>query len=157
MDQARDGNFLCTDAEESAVVRADSASGRVRLIPTITPWAYPRRGYRDDANRFWFGEFYADKIGVLDLNTDTVKEYETTPKYISPYYARPDKNGNIWVSSTGSDRVLSLDPKSGEVIQYLMPVYYDARKVVVDLSAGKTTVWLPNKNLAQLIRIEVPD
>jgi hypothetical protein len=38
-----------------------------------------------------------------------------------------------------------------------MPVYYDARKVVVDLSAATTTVWLANKNSGQLIRVEVPD
>jgi len=61
------------------------------------------------------------------------------------------------VSSTGSDRLLRLDPQTGEILQYLMPVAYDARKVVVDLSAKVTTVWLPNKNAAQLIRIEVPD
>ena len=157
MDQDQSGHFLCTDPSASAVMRADAGSGRLKLIPTITPFAYPRRGYRDDHNRFWFGEFYADKIGVIDLNTDTVKEYDTASKYLSPYYARPDKNGKIWVSSTGSDRLLRLDPGTGEILQYLMPVAYDARKVVVDLSAAVTTVWLPNKNAAQLIRVEVPD
>jgi streptogramin lyase len=157
MDQDLAGNFLCTNPGGSLLVRADFVSGRVRMIPTLTPFAYPRRGYRDDRNRFWFGEFYADKIGVIDLNTDTVKEYETNTKYISPYYARPDKEGNIWISSTGSDRLLRLNPATGEFLQYLMPVAYDARKVVVDMTARTTTVWLPNKNAAQLIRVEVPD
>jgi hypothetical protein len=36
-----------------------------------------------------------------------------------------------------------------------MPVTYDARKVIVDNSADRITVWLPNKNQGQLIRIEV--
>jgi streptogramin lyase len=156
-DQDLDGNFICTNPGGSLLVRADHATGHVHVIPTITPAAFPRRGYRDDQNRFWFGEFYADKIGVIDLNTDTVKEYDTKSKYISPYYARPDKNGNIWVSSTGTDRLLRLDPKTGEITQYLMPVPYDARKVVVDMNAKNTTVWLPNKNAAQLVRVEVYD
>jgi hypothetical protein len=38
-----------------------------------------------------------------------------------------------------------------------MPAYYDARKVVVDRSAGVPTVWLSNKNTAQLIRVEARD
>lgn len=157
MDQDRNGDFLCTAPEPSAIVRADLRTGKSRLIPTPTPIAYPRRGYRDDQNRFWFGEFYADKIGMIDLNTDKIREFPVGVKWISPYYARPDAKGRVWVSANGSDRLLRLDPKTGEIVQYLMPVSYDARKVVVDVRAAKTTVWLPNKNAAQLVRIEIPD
>jgi len=156
MDQDMDGNFLCTVPEASAIARTD-AEGNVRMIPTPTPRAYPRRGYRDEKNQFWFTEFFADNIAVIDLNTDTIKEFPVTPKYISPYYARPDRTGKIWVSSTGSDRLLRLNPVTGDIVQYLMPVTYDARKVVVDNSADRITVWLPNKNLGQLIRVEVED
>lgn len=157
MDQDANGDFLCTAPEPSGIVRADLRTGKARLIPTPTPIAYPRRGYRDNQNRFWFGEFYADNIGVIDLNTDKIREFPVGVKWMSPYYARPDAKGRIWVSSTGSDRLLRLDPQTGQITQYLMPVSYDARKVVVDVRAAKTTVWLPNKNAAQLIRVEVPD
>jgi virginiamycin B lyase len=157
MDQDAAGNFICTNPIGSSLVRADLASGQSRLIATPTPFAYPRRGFRDPQNRFWFSEFFADKIGVLDLATDKITEYPVGAKYISPYYARPDKKGRIWVSSNGSDRLLRLDPANGQVTEYLMPVYYDARKIVVDLTAAKTTVWLANKNAGQLIRVEVPD
>jgi len=51
--------------------------------------------------------------------------------------------------------LLRLDPSSGDVVSYLMPVYYDARKVVVDESSAHTVVWLPNKNSAELIRVEL--
>ncbi len=156
MDQDTAGRFLCTVPEPSAIARIDDA-GQVRLIPTPTPRAYPRRGYRDDDNRFWFGEFYGDRIGVIDLGTDRITEYPVAPKYISPYYARPDGKGHVFASSTGSDRLLRLDPRTGEVVQYLLPVTYDSRKVVVDRRAKITTVWLPNKNHAQLIRVEVPE
>jgi streptogramin lyase len=52
---------------------------------------------------------------------------------------------------------MRINPKTGETSEYLLPVYYDARKVVVDPSTANTNVWLPNKNLAQLIRIEPLD
>ena len=157
MDQDAKGDFLCTAPEPSGIVRADLRSGKARMISTPTPFAYPRRGYRDAHNRFWFGEFYADNIGVIDLETDTIREYPVGIKWISPYYARPDTKGRVWISATGSDRLLRLNPATGQVVQYLMPVSYDARKVVVDVHAGRTTVWLPNKNAGSLVRVEVPD
>jgi streptogramin lyase len=154
MDQDAEGNFLCTAPEASSIARSDG-KGNVRLVTTPTPNAYPRRGYRDDNNHFWFTEFFADKVGVINLDTDKIMEYPLGPRYISPYYARPDRTGKIWISSTGSDRLLRLDPETGKVVKYLMPVEYDARKVVVDNSADRITVWLPNKNQGQLIRVEV--
>ena len=154
MDQDAEGNFLCTAPEASSIARSDG-EGNVRLVPTLTPNAYPRRGYRDDNNHFWFTEFFADNVASIDLDTDQITEYPIQPRYISPYYARPDRNGKIWISSTGSDRLLRLDPETGNIVKYLMPVTYDARKVIVDNSADRITVWLPNKNQGQLIRIEV--
>jgi streptogramin lyase len=154
MDQDAQGNFLCTAPEASAIVRSDG-QGNVRLVPTLTPNAYPRRGYRDTNNGFWFTEFFADNVAVINLDNDEITEFPLQPRHISPYYARPDRSGKIWISSTGSDRLLRLDPETGKVVSYLMPVEYDARKVVVDNSADRITVWLPNKNHGQLIRVEV--
>ena len=156
MDQDAQGNFLCTAPEASAIARSDG-QGNVRLIPTPTPNAYPRRGYRDSNNHFWFTEFFADNVAMIDLDSDKITEYPLQPRHISPYYARPDRTGKIWISSTGSDRLLRLNPVTGKVVKYLMPVPYDARKVVVDNSADRITVWLPNKNHGQLIRVEVAD
>ena len=155
MDQDADGRFLCTAPEPSAIARADN-EGRVRLVYTPTRHAYPRRGYRDDQNRFWFAEFYADKVGMIDLSTDQITEYPLNEPFLFPYYARPDNAGRVWISSTGSDYLLKLDIASGQFTRYLMPVEYDARKVVVDEQATHTTIWLPNKNAGQLIRVEVP-
>lgn len=155
MDQDQDGNFLCTASVPSGIIRGNRETGESVFYPTPTRHAYPRRGYRDNQNRFWFSEFYADNIGVMDLNTNHIKEFAVGPQYISPYYARPDNRGYIWSSALGSDRLLRLDPSSGDVVSYLMPVYYDARKVVVDESSAHTVVWLPNKNSAELIRVEL--
>jgi streptogramin lyase len=157
MEQDKDGNFLCPTPEASAITRVDRKTGKVRMIPTPTPNAYPRRGYRDPQNRFWFSEFYADKIGVIDLNTDKITEYQMPAKYISPYFARADRFGTVWASSTGSDRLLRLDPATGKVLQYLLPVAYDARKIVIDDHAPRPTIWIPNKNRGELIRVEALD
>jgi virginiamycin B lyase len=157
MDRDSNDNFVCTDFFGSNIVYVDTLARTVSIYPTPTPWSFPRRGYFDREDRFWFGEFYADKIGVFNAKTREILEYPVPTKYISPYYARPDDRGNVWVSSNGSDRVIRLDDRTGDTVQYLLPVYCDARKLVVDRSAPRTTIWLPNKNTAQLIRVEFLD
>jgi len=141
----------------SGIVGIDASTGRARFHPTPTPDAFPRRGYIDAQDRFWFGEFFGDKIGVFDIRAGTFREFPTAHPFSAVYYARPDKDGHVWASSNGSDRVLRLDPQTGEMLEYLMPVYYDARKVVADNSTPRATIWLPNKNMGQIIRIEPLD
>ena len=127
------------------------------MYPTPTPNAAPRRGRADDRGRFWFAEFWGDRIGVFDPGTKSIREFPYSTKYMSAYSVAADRNGEAWGSSTGSDRLVRVNPKTGETTEYLMPVYYDARKVEVDPSTKTTTIWLPNKNLSQLIRIEPQD
>lgn len=150
-------NLVCADFYGGQVIVLDAKTGKTTAVPTPTPFSGPRRGRSDASGRFWFGEFWGDKVAVFDPRTKTIREFPASEKYMSTYAAAPDRKGEAWASSTGSDRVLRVNPKSGEVTEYLMPVYYDARKVVVDPSTTKTTIWLPNKNLAQLIRIEPLD
>lgn len=150
-------NFLCNDFYGSNIIKVNGKTGATDVYPTPTPYAAPRRGRPDAQGRYWFAEFWGDKVGVLDPKTQSIKEFGFSTKYMSPYAAAPDYDGQVWVSSNGSDRVMRVNPTTGETLEYLMPVYYDARKVVVDPSTEHTTIWLPNKNLAQLIRIEVPN
>ena len=150
-------NAYFMDFGGSSIGRIDAKSGEATIFATPTKSAFPRRGRMDGQDRLWFAEFYADKIGVFDTKTERFQEFPIDQPYISPYFARPVRNGDLWTSSHGSDRLLRLDPNTGEIVQYLMPSYYDARKVVVDETAGQVTVWLPNKNTGQLIRVEPLD
>src|SRR5262249_32153170 len=151
------GNFICNDFYGSNIIAVDAKSGAAKVYPTPTPHAAPRRGRLDDQGRYWFGEFWGDRIGMLDFKTQTIREFPFSATYSSGYGAAGDRNGDGWATSNGSDHVIRVNPSTGETIEYLMPVYLDARKVVVDPSTTKTTIWLPNKNLAQLIRIEPLD
>jgi streptogramin lyase len=150
-------NMICADFHGSNIIVVNAKTGATRVYPTPTPNAAPRRGRADADGRFWFGEFWGDKVGLFDAKTGAIREFPFSTKYMSAYAAAPDAHGEGWASSTGSDRVMRINPNTGETTEYLMPVYYDARKVVVDPSTKRTTIWLPNKNLAQLIRIEPLD
>lgn len=157
IDMDSKNNAYFEDFGSSNIGRIDNATGAVTLIPTPTPNAFPRRGSMDAQDRLWFSEFLADKIGRLDTATGRIDEFPVPRLYISPYFVRPDSRGDIWSSSLGSDRLLRMNPATGEFAEYLMPVYYDARKVVLDRSSRTTTLWLPNKNSSQLIRVQPLD
>lgn len=157
IDRDPQDNLICNDFYGSSIIVLDAKTGATRVYPTPTPNAGPRRGRADGEGRYWFGEFWGDKVGLLDLKTGAMREFPFSTKYMSAYAAAPDARGEAWVSSNGSDRVMRVNPKTGETTEYLLPVYYDSRKVVVDPSTSRTTVWLANKNLAQLIRIEPLD
>jgi len=157
IEQDLQGNFLCADFYDSSIVRVDAKTGARTEFHTPTPNAAPRRGHTDGQGRFWFGEFWGDKIGMLDFKSGNIREFSYSAKYASAYAATGDQHGEGWGTSQGSDRVLRANPATGETTEYLMPVYTDARKIVLDPSTTKTTLWLPNKNLAQLIRIEPQD
>ena len=146
-----------TPAGQHYVIRIDGETGEATFTPTPTAKSFPRRGAMDPQDRFWFGEFWADNIGMLDTKTGRIEEFPFGIKYFGAYFARPDKNGEVWVSSVGSDRVARFTPETGEMTHYLMPAYYDSRKVVADPSTENVTLWLPNKNMSELIRIEPLD
>ena len=110
------GNAYALDWLGSYIVAIDSASGAMKFVPTPTRNASPRRGKMDPQDRFWFTEYTGDRIGMFDTRNDQIKEWPV-PKYTTPYAAsRPDKNGFVYVTSNMSERVLRLDPRTGEII-----------------------------------------
>jgi virginiamycin B lyase len=157
IDRDPDDNFICADFFASNIITMDAKTGKTHVYPTPTPHAGPRRGHADEQGRFWFAEFLADKVGRFEPKGGRITEFPMSTKYMSAYAAVPDHTGSAWATSTGSDRVVRINPATREMVEYLMPVYYDARTIRVDPSTKTPTVWLPNKNLSQLIRIELPE
>ena len=156
IDRDAENNAWYQDFGSHNIGTINGKTGKVTLYPTPTPNAFPRRGNTDAQGRFWFGEFFADNLAYFDTKA---KKFEEIPmrQYAQPYYARPVPNGEIWTSSLGTDRVYRFNPKTKEFVEYLMPVYYDSRKVAFDPSSPSTTIWLPSKNTAQMIRVQPLD
>ena len=151
------GTYWETPGESHYVWRVDARTGASTYVQTPTPKAFPRRGAVDAQDRFWFGEFWGDSIGMLDTKTMRIQEFPVGVKYISPYAAIADRNGDVWASSNGSDRLIRLNPKTGETTLYLMPEYYDSRKIDADTSASRVTIWVASKNTSFLARVEPLD
>ena len=126
-------------------------------VPVPSPSPKARRGRMDSQDRFWFAEFNADKIGMFDTRTETFKEFPLR-QYSRPYTASvPDKNGYIYSPSGMSDRLMRLDPKTGEVVEFLMPTELDTKKIAIDPSTSRVTLWMANTRAARIVRAEMLD
>ena len=147
-----------TDFPASTIVRADPETGEVRYWPTLTPDAVPRRGRMDAEDRFWFAEYFGDAIGMFDTRTEAMHEFPMPRRWTTPYTASaPDKDGYVYAPSNMSERLMRLDPATGDVIEYQMPTDFDTKKVLHDPSTDRTTLWMANTRNARLVRVEPLD
>ena len=74
----------------------DAATKQFKFIKVPTKDGMPRRGRMDKQDRFWFSEYRGNKIGMLDMKTDTIREYE---RYLRDYpggYHRRDAERRIY-------------------------------------------------------------
>jgi virginiamycin B lyase len=56
-----------------------------------------------------------------------------------------------------SDRVVRLDPKTGNVTEYPLPKFTNIRKVYVDNSTTPVTFWAGSNHGASIVRVEPLD
>ena len=139
------------------VVAVDGTTGVMQFIPIPTKWSLPRRGRMDSQGRYWFAQYFGDRIGMFDSRTKTVQEWPVRT-YSTPYTASvPDRNGYVYAASNMSERVIQLDPTTGEVIEYLMPTQFDSKKIAVHPAMDRTEIWMANTRNARLIKLEPLD
>ena len=74
--------------------------------------------------------------------------------FSGPYDAVLDKNGDVWTGGMTNDRVGRLNPKTGEIIEYLLPRSTNIRMVDVDNSTKPATLWIGNNHGVSLIKVE---
>ena len=84
-------------------------------------------------------------------------EWKLPTPWTAPYYVTWDKNGELWTGGMTTDRVVRLDPKTGETIEYLMPNDTNIRRVFVDNSTTPVTFWTGGNHTARVVRVEPLD
>jgi streptogramin lyase len=56
-----------------------------------------------------------------------------------------------------TDRIIRLDPKNGQVTEYLLPRATNIRRVFVDNSTTPVTFWVGNTHGASIVKLEPLD
>src|ERR1700680_3717520 len=120
-------------AEERAEERVRIALSAVseptvsELKVNIREWTVPTKGAHphDPAvapdGSLWFTEQLQNKLGRLDPESGTFKEYALKIEDSGPHGLVADADGNIWFTGNAKGYIGKLDPKTGDVKVYKMP------------------------------------
>lgn len=153
------GNGYISDfGGTSHVISVDGKTGEAKFWPTPTQNAGARRGQVDAQDRYWFAEYRGNKAAMFDTKTNKFQEWPLPVPFTYPYTSSaPDKNGRVYLSSNMSERLIRLDPKTSETVEYLIPTAFDSKKILYDPTASRTTIWMSNKRTARFLRVELLD
>jgi virginiamycin B lyase len=147
------GNPYAPDIGGSYIIGIDAKTGAVKFFQVPTPRSSPRRGRMDAQDRFWFAEYTGDKIGMFDTRAETFQEWPMARKYTTPYaVSAPDRNGYVYTTSNMSERLIRLDPRTGDTVEYQIPTEFDSKKLTYD--ATGVTLWMVNTRTARLMKVE---
>ena len=149
-------NLWMAEFTEGHLGKIDAKTTNVTWYPIPTPHARARRMQIDDQDRVLVTEYRASKVALFDTKTEQFTEYNL-PEYTFPYRANFDKNGELWASTMHTDRVVRLDLKTGQAVQYLMPTDTNMRTVFVDNSTTPVTFWVGSNHDHRLVQVEPLD
>src|SRR5579864_1129209 len=152
------GNPYAPDIGGSYIIGIDAKTGEAKFWQVPTPRSSPRRGRMDAQDRFWFAEYTGDKIGMFDTRTEKFQEWPMPRKYTTPYaVSAPDRNGYVYATSNMSERLMRLNPKTGEVVEYQIPTEFDSKKITYDPTTSRLTLWMVNTRTARMMKVEPLD
>ena len=149
-------NLWMAEFTEGHLGKIDAKTGAVTWYATPTAHARARRIEIDDQDRIMVTEYRGNKVAVFDTKTEQFTEV-ALPPYTFPYRANFDKNGEIWASTMSTDRVVRINPKTAEAVQYLMPSDTNMRTVFVDNSTTPVTFWVGSNHDHRLVKVEPLD
>jgi virginiamycin B lyase len=149
-------NIWFFDFADRNVGRTDKSTGVTTLFAVPTPASRPRRGHMDALGRITFAEFAADRVGVMDIKTEQIREWPL-PANFSPYDAVMDHNGEVWTGGMNADTIFRIDTRTGQSVGYLLPESTNIRRVTVDNSTTPVTFWVGNNHRGKIIKLEPLD
>jgi len=154
----RYNNLYMLEYGNTNIGRLDAKTNVAKIWPTPSPRSRPRRGRFDEEGRLWFGEYGANAIGMFDPPTELIKEWKMPTPWSQPYDVAPSKGAtDVWTGSMLTDQVARLNPKTDEIVEYLLPRSTNIRRVFVDSSGSQQVLWVGSNHGASIIRLEPLD
>ena len=150
------GTGYWADLAGGNIGEMDAKTGEPKLYPVPSPNAGPRRIHMNEKDELWFGENYAFKIGMFDTKTKTFKEWDDPTPWDAVYDAVNDKTGYTWAAGWTTGLVSRLNPKTNEIVQYLLPGFNaEIRRVSVDNSVDRPIFWAGENAEPRVVKVEV--
>jgi streptogramin lyase len=154
----KDNNIYMLEFVNTRIGRTDAKSNVTKIWATPIAKSRPRRGRFDDHNRLWFAEFGGNAIGMFDPKTELIQEWKLPTPWSAPYDAAPSKDGTeVWTGSMLTDQVSKLDPKTNEMVEYLLPRSTNIRRLHLDETGRRPVLWIGSNHGASIVRVEPLD
>lgn len=113
------GDLWFTAPEKNAIGRL--RQGRVELFAIPTANASPGTMASDARGYLWFTEWYGRKLGRIAPD-GKITEYPLPPEEEIPLAVKPDREGRVWFSVAFNYGLFRLDPATGEIDEFPLPV-----------------------------------
>ena len=124
-------------------------------IPAVYQSGPRRLGADPAGDTVWVGEYFAGRLGKINIHTKEYTGYEVPNPGSSPYDARVDKNHMVWVALMNSDRIARFDPVTEQFTEYPFPTMgTDTRFIEIDNSTDPPTIWIPYYRPNRMARIQ---
>jgi streptogramin lyase len=150
-------NIWFMEFQDNYIGKLDATTLNLSLYRAPTGHSRNRRGTMDGQDRLWFAEYRGNKIGVFDTKEESFKEYPLPTPWSGPYYPVVDRNGEIWTGGMTTDRVVRLDPATGQTVEYFLPKDTNMRRVFVDNTTMPVTFWTGSNHGASIVKVEPLD
>jgi streptogramin lyase len=93
---------------------------------------------------------------MFDTKTKTFKEWDDPTPWNAVYDAVNDKTGYTWAAGWTTGLVSRLNPKTSEIVQYLLPGFNaEIRRVSVDNSVDRPIFWAGENAEPRVVKVEV--
>jgi len=154
----RNNNVYILEFGNTRIGRLDAKTKVAQIWSTPFLRSKPRRGRVDDQDRLWFAEYAGNGIAMFDPRTEQIKEWKMPTPWTAPYDVAFSKGAaEVWTGSMLTDRVVRLDPKSDEIVEYLLPRSTNIRRVFVEDTPTRPVFWAGNNHGAAIVRVEPLD
>ena len=78
-------------------------------------------------------------------------------RFTQPYDVIWDKNGELWTGGMTTDRVVRLNPKTNETVEYMLQRDTNMRRMFVDNTTARPTFWVGSNHGASIVKVEPLD
>ena len=154
----KDNNLYLMSFGDTRIGKLDAKTNVAQIWSTAFARSRPRRGRFDDQNRLWFAEYGANRIAMFDPGTEQIKEWKLPTNWSQPYDVVPSKGAaEVWTGSMLSDQVARLNPKTDEIVEYLLPHTTNIRRVFVQESGARPVLWVGNNHGSAIVKVEPLD
>jgi virginiamycin B lyase len=118
--------------------RFNTLTGNFSFVNVPTQSSFPMRLILN-GQRVWFTEFYGNKIGLYDMTSRRLTEYDVPSESSGPNGITVDRQGNVWFTESNAQRIGEFFPNNASFIEYpLGPNVFSPVGLLVD---GNGFVW----------------